>query len=230
MRKVRLFLFWVVIAIMSLTTVAFADTTIYLSESAFLSALKPDYFLCEFEGFTNKDYGPITLEMAGGTGNGYYFYEISVLPGYPNAPANFWGVPGGISTLYTDQTLLIHTWTMPNYKVYAMGGEFFTSDFFSREDVSGSVNVSFFDRDGSLILTHTITNAAGSRSFFGIISTDYIKDAKVVSADIEGNYCPTIDHLYVGQPASVPVPEPSLMVLLGISIMSLAGLKRWWKE
>ena len=28
----------------------------------------------------------------------------------------------------------------------------------------------------------------------------------------------------------LPVPEPSLMVLLGISVMSLVGLKRWWKE
>ena len=27
-----------------------------------------------------------------------------------------------------------------------------------------------------------------------------------------------------------PVPEPSLMVLLGISMASIAGLKRWWKE
>jgi len=26
------------------------------------------------------------------------------------------------------------------------------------------------------------------------------------------------------------VPEPSLMVLLGISVLGLAGLKRWWKE
>jgi hypothetical protein len=26
------------------------------------------------------------------------------------------------------------------------------------------------------------------------------------------------------------VPEPSLMVLLGISVMSLAGLKRWWRD
>jgi hypothetical protein len=28
----------------------------------------------------------------------------------------------------------------------------------------------------------------------------------------------------------VPVPEPSLMVLLGISVISLVGLRRWWKE
>ena len=27
-----------------------------------------------------------------------------------------------------------------------------------------------------------------------------------------------------------PVPEPSLMVLLGISVLSLAGLRKWWKE
>lgn len=27
-----------------------------------------------------------------------------------------------------------------------------------------------------------------------------------------------------------PVPEPSLIVLLGISVMSLVGLKRWWKD
>jgi probable HAF family extracellular repeat protein len=29
---------------------------------------------------------------------------------------------------------------------------------------------------------------------------------------------------------ATPVPEPSLMVLLGISVLSLAGLRRWWKE
>jgi len=29
---------------------------------------------------------------------------------------------------------------------------------------------------------------------------------------------------------SIPTPEPSLMVLLGISMASIAGLKRWWKE
>ena len=27
-----------------------------------------------------------------------------------------------------------------------------------------------------------------------------------------------------------PVPEPSLMVLLGISAMGLVGLRRWWKN
>jgi hypothetical protein len=31
-------------------------------------------------------------------------------------------------------------------------------------------------------------------------------------------------------PATAAVPEPSLMVLLCISIMSVAGLRRWWKD
>jgi hypothetical protein len=35
---------------------------------------------------------------------------------------------------------------------------------------------------------------------------------------------------YYGALASVSVPEHSLMVLLGISMMSVAGLRRWWKE
>jgi len=30
--------------------------------------------------------------------------------------------------------------------------------------------------------------------------------------------------------AITPVPEPSLMVLLGLSVLSIAGLRRWWKE
>jgi len=29
---------------------------------------------------------------------------------------------------------------------------------------------------------------------------------------------------------STPVPEPALMVLLGISMASIVGLKRWWKQ
>lgn len=44
--------------------------------------------------------------------------------------------------------------------------------------------------------------------------------------------------LYVSQPGEnfllevtgTPVPEPSLMVLLGISVLSLARLRRWWRE
>ena len=35
---------------------------------------------------------------------------------------------------------------------------------------------------------------------------------------------------YYGALASVSVPEHYLMVLLGISMMSVAGLRRWWKE
>jgi hypothetical protein len=27
-----------------------------------------------------------------------------------------------------------------------------------------------------------------------------------------------------------PVPEPSIMILLGISIASVVGLRKWWKE
>jgi len=39
-------------------------------------------------------------------------------------------------------------------------------------------------------------------------------------------------NLYGGVSLSIEynVPEPSLMILLGISVLSLAGLKRWWKE
>jgi len=36
--------------------------------------------------------------------------------------------------------------------------------------------------------------------------------------------------LTIYDPWFVPVPEPSIMVLLGISMMSLAGLRRWWKD
>ncbi len=37
-------------------------------------------------------------------------------------------------------------------------------------------------------------------------------------------------HFYALAVRPASVPEPSLMVLLGISVLSLAGLKRWWKE
>jgi hypothetical protein len=35
-----------------------------------------------------------------------------------------------------------------------------------------------------------------------------------------------------GNPGTLTVstPEPSLMILLGIAVMSLVGLRRWWKE
>jgi len=41
----------------------------------------------------------------------------------------------------------------------------------------------------------------------------------------------SLDHLVHDDYAVIQaVPEPCLMVLLGISVLSLAGLKKWWKE
>ena len=39
---------------------------------------------------------------------------------------------------------------------------------------------------------------------------------------------PLLDNIKLTQ--TTAVPEPSLMVLLGISMMSIVGLRRWWKE
>jgi len=35
---------------------------------------------------------------------------------------------------------------------------------------------------------------------------------------------------YSGSSGATPVPEPGILILLGISMMSVAGLKRWWKD
>ena len=42
----------------------------------------------------------------------------------------------------------------------------------------------------------------------------------------------TYPNISSGNPGTLTVstPEPSLMVLLGISIMSVAGLRKWWRE
>jgi hypothetical protein len=36
--------------------------------------------------------------------------------------------------------------------------------------------------------------------------------------------------IWYGFTVGVPVPEPGILILLGISMASIAGLRRWWKE
>jgi hypothetical protein len=108
------------------------------------------------------------------------------------------------------------------------------------------------DPTGAVTAKGNVSNTAYA-SFFGFSAIYSGGDMAYLLFDIDGpNGNPSLDPFALGFIVTLmskgdistqgspntdvmgrmgtPVPEPSLMVLLGISVLSLAGLKRWWKE
>lgn len=102
----------------------------------------------------------------------------------------------------------------------------------------GSVNVKITaaDENGHEVATNLVGTIPGSKDGEGAIVFAQVsfspQDILIISEDIKlvaldsssATFNSTADQLYS------QVPEPSLMVLLVISIMSIAGLRRWWKD
>ena len=90
------------------------------------------------------------------------------------------------------------------------------------------------------------SGSGGWATFMGIISGGYLTwttQPPLITLPSGDSFTVTFENIIVGglgtsttvdatvtaHAATAPVPEPDIMILLGISMVSVAGLKRWWK-
>jgi hypothetical protein len=86
--------------------------------------------------------------------------------------------------------------------------------------------VQFFSTQG-LLDTFVFDASLDNKGYLGVVSSDPITSFRWTN--MEGGVLNTgIDNISVSY--AVPVPEPSVMAFLGICVISLVGLRRWWKD
>jgi len=200
--------FWVistVLLVLSATSTTFAVTTAYFSESAFLSAIGPGYYLEDFDAFTYESYtgGPLGF----GPTNGFSYTMSS--PG---------GLFSGYSNMSTNMESDALNIDFTGSPVTAVGGYFWPTDE-DGGDLIGPISVSLSDGSG---VSHVNLPSASSSTFLGFVTDGAAFISMSVSGSGINDWFPTVDHFYVGQ----QIPAPGALLLGGIG----AGLVGWMRR
>jgi hypothetical protein len=184
-----------------------------------------------FESFGNGTSAPLALVFPGagtatlqGTGN-----IVSVTPGSTNgfgryaiSGSNYWEVSASTSSspsFYID-------FSAP---VAAFG--FYGVDI---GDFGGQVVLTFTDGTTTAYTTANTVGSGGSTDgsilFWGVIDTAH-PFTKVAFTDTNTDDVFAFDNMTIGSVQQViPTPEPTSMILLGLGLISLAGLRRKFKN
>ena len=186
-------LFYTLLVILALATAASANTVIFNDETSFLSALQSGYYLEDFNGFTYTGYSYDHFDF--GPTNGFSYRMSSPLRG-------LFPLDGKMSNLESTETIIIDFTGSPS-PVKAVGGNFWPTDI-EGQNLAGNIDLSL--SDGTQL---HLTNA-DFRTFRGFISDGAGFTHMRISTgggETEISY-PTVDHLYIGQPAPAPNHPP----------------------
>ena len=184
-----------------------AHATWFTSESAFLAAINPSFYLEDYSSFTfgTPLNGSQTSWVAPGA-NGYGFTASAANGLYSNSSA--------LSTNTAADPLVL---TFSGKPVTAFAGKFADTDI-SGNKIAGTSTVLLSNGD-----TQSINNAAGQEVFLGWVGTSAVTSASITATSGAANNWPQIDHTYVGAAA---VPEPMTMIGLAAGAAVLARRRR----
>lgn len=188
------------VALGLLSASALAATTVYTSSASFLSQVAPGAYFNNFDGLLDPPVGPAPFSGGG------FSYSAST-PGDIYLEGGYLGAAG------QDDALLV-TFTSGN--VTAFGANFYATDLF---DAFQPVSVTLTLSDGTV---HTFTPATLADSYRGFVSTAPITSI-VFSAPGLTRYA-GLDNFTVG--ATVAVPEPASLVLMGLGLAVLLAARR----
>ena len=186
-------LFYTLLVILALSTAASANTAIFNDETSFLSALQSGYYLEDFNNFT---YGTYYYDPLGfGPTNGFSYRMSSPLRG-------LFSLDGKMANLESTETIIIDFTGSPS-PVKAVGGNFWPTDI-EGQNLAGKIDLSL--SDGTQL---NLTNADFT-TFRGFISDGAAFTYMRISTGGGGTEIsyPTVDHLYIGQPAPAPNQPP----------------------
>lgn len=214
-----------------------ATITTYTDKAIFLSLLQAGYWEDQFNDLT---YGGI---VAPSTTRSSAEYTVTY-----TAPANgLYTTTGAISTNTATDHLIA---TMEGENIFAVGGDFFLTDFNGDFQSYAGFNVTAFASNGINPDSPLLTATNSISNFFGWISSTPITSVTVSAGGVTPYRWNTVDNLIVGAlylesdisnsikpaPADAPplntpilVPEPDtlvMIVLAGIALnRKLLGLK-----
>lgn len=187
------------VAVLALSCSAYATSTTYISESAFLSSIAPGYYLEQFSGFSDGDPlggDPSPTDYNSPTVNGFSWSVFS--------SSGLWSLQNTMSAAYPYQDMVI---TFTGAPVTAVGGIFEATDFAGDPIPGASVHVALADGTSQTLL--------GS-GFAGFTSESAIQSITISPVEYasEGNWA-AFTHFYAGTAASVPEPSSMLSILVG---------------
>ena len=232
MKKTHLSLVVAIVAIFTLAVPAFAAITIYDNEAEFLAQVSSGKYAENFSDYLWGDpyygnVGSVTKEYTynGGTLDEYsYSWTASAVGGlFSNGPLciddDCYSITKGLSTLYSSDPLII-TFTGNPYPVTAVGGIFASSDYVFNDVLydPNSLKISY----GIITLT---LNDGKSVTYSDSRFTGFTSSSPILSLTLNSNdYWPEFSHFYVG--TAKPVPEPTTLLLLGLGLVGVAGIRR----
>jgi hypothetical protein len=198
------------------STTGYADMTFYFTKAGFDAAVSTT-FLEDFENIVPKDTQLKSFTSNGVTYTGFGGFSGGNVwvasPGYINFGA---GVPRP-----TNTSILT-----------ADGDEDFTADFSMNVKAVGfdiylnglaPTTVQFFGHQG-LLDTFVFDASLNNKGYLGVVSSSPITSFRWTNT-MGGVLNTGIDNISVRR-----VPEPGILILLGISMASIVGLRRWWKD